>query len=63
MRRLLAPIDWPDAVAFVGFILVLAFIGNRFGLDAAAAVVGLAMIGVAVLAVLSRGEVPDGSTR
>ena len=63
MRRLLAPIGWEDALAFVGFILVLAFVANRFGLDAAAAVVGLVLIGLAILAVLSRGEVPDGSAR
>lgn len=49
MKRLVGVLDPVDLLALVGVILVVAFIGNRFGLDAAVGFVGLILVGVALL--------------
>ena len=57
MRRLalalrsVAPEDW---IGLIGVILVTAFVGNRFGLDAAAGLVGLILVGLALLVAYAR---------
>lgn len=48
----------PDAVALVGVLTIVLGVGLRVGWDVALIVLGLALVGLALLIVYSREETP-----
>jgi len=58
VRQVATALAIEDWIGLIGVVLITAFVGNRFGLDAAVGFVGIVLVAVALLIAITRSTPP-----